>query len=256
MIISRKNPEWFRDADFWQDYAPVIFDSRRWKEVPASVDWIINASLMQLEEPEAPKVLDMCSGPGRYSLEFARRGCTVTAVDITKPYLDAGRESARAENLEIEFIEGDAREWTRPESFDLAVNLYNSFGYFSTPEEDEAMLRCLYRSLKPGGILVMELLGKEIAARDFSEGEWFEQDGRLILTEFTVIGDWEAMKNRWVIIEDNRIMDTSWTQRLYSASELKKILHDTGFKTVRVFGSLEGHDYKQDAKNLVILASV
>ncbi|HOX91722.1 MAG TPA: class I SAM-dependent methyltransferase, partial [Spirochaetales bacterium] len=200
--------------------------------------------------------LDMCCGPGRHSLEFSRRGCPVVGVDITQPYLEAARDSAAYEGLNASFEHGDARSWVRPTAFNLAVNLFTSFGYFDSPEEDLAMLSCMRTSLKPGGVLVMDLVGKETAAANFIEGEWFERDGKLVLTEFSVVGAWEGLKNRWIIVDGDKKTDRSWVQRLYSASELRRALIAAGFSRVDIYGSLSGIAYDHNAHSLVAVARV
>lgn len=46
-----------------------------------------------------------------------------------------------------------------------AINLFTSFGYFEDPAEDLRVAKNLHESLKPGGKLVMEMMGKEVLAR-------------------------------------------------------------------------------------------
>jgi len=244
-------PGWFGDDGFWTDYAPLLFGGERWAEAPAVVDAVLALSGA---EPGSP-VLDMCCGPGRHALEFASRGHPVVGVDITEPYLEAARDSAEAMGLTAEFVRGDARSWCRPGAFSLAVNLYTSFGYFDSKAEDEAMLARLAASLAPGGALVMEMVGKETAARDFNDGEWFERDGRLVLTEFTVVGAWEGLRNRWVFVDaDGRRVDRSWVQRLYSATELRDSLLRSGFSSAEAYGSWAGAPYDQSAERLIAVA--
>ncbi len=250
MAESENRTEWFSDDEFWTQYAPLMFNSERWAEVPAVVEGII--SLTGVKPGSA--VLDSCCGPGRHGLEFARRGYKLTGVDITKAYLDAFSASAAGEALSVELIHEDVRKFVRPDAFSLALNLFTSFGYFETRAEDEAYLRQLYISLKPGAALVMDMVGKETAARDFIEGEWFEREGKLILTEFTVVGTWEGLRNRWVIVDGKRRIDRSWVQRLYSAHELAEALKLVGFSNIRLFGSMDGANYDNNAKSLVAIA--
>jgi len=250
--LADQNADWFADETFWTDYAPVLFGGERWAEVPAVLDSILKLS----GTAPGSRVLDMCCGPGRHALELAKRGYRVTGVDITAPYIEAARESAHAMELPAEFILADAREWSRPADFSLALNLFTSFGYFETRAEDVLMLQRIYQSLKPGGTLAMELLGKEIAARDFIEGEWFERDGRYILTEFSVVGAWEGLRNRWVIMDGKQRVDRVWVQRLYSATELRAALMEAGFASVDLFGSWAGTPYNESAEHLVALARV
>jgi len=248
---SGQEPGWFAEEGFWEDYASLLFGSERWAEAPAVV-----ASILALAgTPPGSPVLDLCCGPGRHALEFAVRGHPVVGVDITEPYLAAARDSAAALGLaNAEFLRGDARAWSRPQAFGLAVNLYTSFGYFDTPEEDRRMLARAYESLAPGGALVMEMAGKETTVRDFTEGEWFERDDRLILTRFEVVGAWEALRHRWIILDGARRIDRSWVQRLYSATELTTALESVGFTSVSVHGSYDGSPYDHSAERLVAVA--
>jgi len=248
------NGSWYEDEAFWTAYASIMFDGPRWAEVPAIVDAIERLAA----PPPGAAVLDACCGPGRHSLELASRGYRVTGVDLTESYLEAARESAAAFGVEVEFLRADIRSFERPAAFDLAINLYTSFGYFEDPADDVAALRRLRASLKPGGSLVLETVGKETAARDFTEGEWFERDGATILTEYSVVGAWEALRNRWVVIRQGpnglEKVDRSFAIRLYSATELRAALLAAGFSAADIFGSLERSPYDQKAGSLVALA--
>ncbi|MBN2875390.1 MAG: class I SAM-dependent methyltransferase [Spirochaetales bacterium] len=250
--MSEDDGGWFADDGFWTDYAPLLFGDERWAEAPAVVDAILRLS----GAPESGTVLDSCCGPGRHALEFAARGYRVTGVDITGPYIEAARESARAMNLAAEFVRADSRSWSRPASFDLAVNLFTSFGYFETKAEDELMLARIRESLKPGGVLVMDLVGKELAARDFTKGERFERDGRLVTTTFEVVGAWEGLRNRWMVQEGERRVDRAWVQRLYAATELRDSLKHAGFSSVSLHGNWSGDPYDASAERLVAVARV
>jgi SAM-dependent methyltransferase len=241
--------EWFEDEEFWTVYAPIMFDEARWAEVPTVVD-----EIERLARP-APgaAVLDACCGPGRHSLELSSRGYRVTGIDITEAYLEAARESARG--LETaRFLHADIRDFDMPETFDLALNLYTSFGYFADPADDAAALRRLRRALKSGGALILETTGKETAARDFTPGESFERGGWQVRTEFEVTGAWEGLRNRWILGRGAESVDRSFVLRLYSGTELRAALLGAGFSKVDILGGLDGSPYDQAAKSLVALA--
>ena len=61
------------------------------------------------------------------------------------------------------------RKFKRPDSFDLALNMFTSFGYFENPADDAQVLRNIHGSLQPGGSLVLETIGKEVLGRIFQE---------------------------------------------------------------------------------------
>jgi SAM-dependent methyltransferase len=250
---------WFEDEEFWKSYASLMFDERRWAETPAVVDGILRLAGLPLRlgrpgKGPRSRVLDTCCGVGRHSIEFASRGFAVTGIDITTAYLDAARESATGLRNAPDFERADVRTFLRPRSFGLAVNLFRSFGYFDTPEEDLAALRNIAASLAPGGAFVLETLGKELAARDFMEGEWFERDGCTVLTEYGVEGDWEGLRHRWILLREGERIDRAFVLRLYSAREIKEALLASGFASVEVFGSFDASPYDDRAETMVALA--
>jgi SAM-dependent methyltransferase len=248
--------EWFEDEGFWAAYAPIMFDEARWAEVPAVVDAI---ELLAGPAPGA-EVLDACCGPGRHSLELASRGYRVTGIDITRSYLEAARESAAAGGSggsapdNPRFLRADIREYRADRAFDLALNLYTSFGYFADPADDLAALRGLRAALRPGGALILETAGKETAARDFTPGESFERAGWGVRTEFSVVGAWEGLRNRWILERGDEVVDYAFTLRLYSGTEMAAILRAAGFSETRIMGGMDGSPYDQSAASLVALA--
>jgi SAM-dependent methyltransferase len=211
-------------------------------------------SQKNLQVQQAPRVLDLCCGMGRISSELARRGFAVTGVDITSAFLEAARDDAVYENLDIEYIEADARSFRRPGFFDTAVNLYISFGYFDDPADDLLVARNVYESLKDGGSFIVETLGKEIAVRDFIGGEWFERAGFTVLTEYEALDSWGVLKNRWILIRDGKRMEKVFTQRLYAATELRALLLEAGFSTVELYGDWDEAPYDHRSRVLIAVA--
>ena len=259
--MDRKK-EWFDDDNFWKYYAPVIFDEKHWAEVPDVADAVTRLAGLQLYNENSgsdcgPRVLDLCCGMGRITAELARRGFAATGVDLSRLLLETARDDAAYEQLDIEYIEEDARSFRRPLFFDTAVNLYISFGYFENPAEDLLLVRNVYESLKPGGSFIIETLGKEIAVRDFTPGEWFRKAGYTVLTEYEAADSWGSLKNRWILIPDSDEPQVPWriektfTQRLYAATELRALFFEAGFSTVELYGGWDERPYDQGAEALI-----
>jgi len=245
---------WHEDDALWEALEPILFDEARWKSAPAEVDGAL--ARLGLSPPAA--VLDLCCGVGRHSLELARRGFVVTGVDRTEAYLTAAREQAAAEGLSVEFVRGDMRDFVRPNAFDAAVNLFTSFGYFATEEENARALRNVCASLRPGGGFVLDVIGKEELVRNFLPMSWHHTpDGTLLLEEHTVIDDWTRIANRWILIPADAAQPRrtfSFTHFVYGASDLRALLLDAGFANVAFFGGLEGVPYDDRARRLVAVA--
>ena len=242
---------WFEQDSFWHTFEQFLFPDERFAISPEQCDQFLALT----ETGPGAAVLDLCCGPGRHSLELARRGFKVTGVDRTRAYLRRAGEAAARENLDVEFILEDMHSFCRPASFDLAINLFTSFGYSEDPHDDERVLAHLFESLRPGGALVMELMGKEVIARIFKVSNWSrEQDGTLFLEERSLGGDWERMRNRWTLVRDGQVSEHRFDHRLFSAAELKGLLRAAGFREAAAYGSLSGDPYDQTAKRLVVMA--
>jgi len=241
--------EWFDRDSFWSETYPVLFYPERIEKAKEEITCVVDLSGVKKEA----RVLDLCCGIGRHSLEFARRGYRVTGVDRTKNYLKKASDQAKKEKLDIDFTQSDMRKFVKPNTFDLAVNLFTSFGYFDDPEDDRTVVKNIYKSLKPGGKFVIEMMGKEILARVFSERDWSEGDGFTILEHRRVYDDWSMIESTWTIFEGGKKHVHTFSHRLYSASELKSLLVSCGFSAAIAYGSLSGADYDHTAKRLVVV---
>lgn len=241
---------WHENDDFWEIMAPKLFTEDHWKRAPKEVEKVI--ALLEIEP--AAHVLDLCCGPGRHSLELARKGFAVTAVDRTLKYLHDAENQAKLEKLEIEFIQEDIRSFIRSDTFDAVINLFTSFGYFENLEDDKQVLRNIYASLKSGGKLLIDLIGKEILPRIYHERDWHEKEGTFYLEERKPINGWERIKSRWIMIKGSEKHEFEINHRLYSGTELSWLLSEAGFQSIKLFGSLEGIPYDNTAQRLIAVA--
>jgi SAM-dependent methyltransferase len=246
----RELKSWYQDEHFWKVVEPILFGEKRVANAATEVDQL--TKLLKLQTPA--KVLDLCCGLGRHSLELARRGFDVTGVDRTGVYLRRAQKQANSEGLKIEFVQEDMRQFCRPNSFDLTLNLFTSFGYFESPAEDRRVLVNVHKSLKPGGRLVMDLVGKEIIARVFRERDWREEEGVIWLEQRSISQDWTWMDNRWILLRGDKRDEFRVSHRIYSAAELTGLLKDCGFKKIQIHGNLVGAPYDHLAERLVVIA--
>jgi SAM-dependent methyltransferase len=244
---------WHESDDFWITWAPYLFSSARLQSASAEVERIIQL----LELAPGASVLDFCCGVGRHSLELARRGYAVTGIDRTRAYLERARAQASAEGLNLEFVESDARFFSRPASFTAALNMFTSFGYFEDPADDLKVMQILHTALTGGGRMLIDLNGKEVLARKFGEREWHQhEDGTLGLEERKVRDGWEWIDSRWLLVgAGGKTWEGTISVRLYSAVELRELLHRAGFTATQFYGNLAGAPYDERAERLIALAT-
>jgi SAM-dependent methyltransferase len=249
-MTKRRRKEWFDDDSFWRDFYPFMFTKQRFAETPEQID-----KALKLAEPKGKSALDLCCGPGRCSVALAQRGFTVTGVDKTKYLLDKARSRARAAKVKIEWIYQDMRDFIRPDSFDLVLNMFSSFGYFDDKKEDIAVLENIYASLRSGGVFLIDLKGKECLARILQRTtSEILPNGPKLVQRHEIFDDWTRVRNEWILIHKGRSKSFEFHMTIYSGQELRDRLESVGFSDVTLYGSLDGEEYGSESNRLIAVA--
>ncbi len=190
------------------------------------------------------RVLDLCCGQGRHALELSRRGfVNVSGLDRSRYLVRLARKRASAEGLEVSFREGDARTPKLPaDSFDCVCIMGNSFGYFSSKDDDEKVLRAVGRLLRPAGCLFLDVMDGEWGRNQFEPRSWeWIDEHQFVCRERSLSADGERLVSREVIVHDERgvIADQFYAERLYSVETLTELLEKAGFRNIRSSEPLE-----------------
>lgn len=243
--------DWFESENFWTQYAPIMFDNAHWAEAPTVAQYVKDIAGLG----EGAKILDAGCGLGRISVELAALGLDVTGVDIIQSELDAARESAEAEGVPLTLINHDLRSFQAREQFDCAINLYTSFGYCATIEEDMKILKNIADSVKTDGTFIMECTSRETAIMYFTAGEEFERAGYKVVTHFEVVGAWEGLRSQWTLypLDSKQAIDHTFIQRLYPATFLRDKLIDFGYSKVNIYGDFDKSPYNEHARTMLII---
>ncbi len=135
---------------------PQRYDS--WYETPLgkTSDRLERELIFSMAEVrEGEKVLDAGCGTGIYSIELARMGARVTALDASSDMLDWARAKTGKAGLEIDFIKADGLKIPFPDGhFDLVLSVCM---LCFVKERDAALLE-MRKVLRPGGRIVVALL--------------------------------------------------------------------------------------------------
>jgi D-alanine-D-alanine ligase len=226
------------------------------------VDLVVRAAALEPND----RILDLCCGQGRHSLELARRGFReVTGIDRSRYLIRLARKRAAAEKLSATFQEGDARMFRRRDKpFHCIMLMGNSFGYFEHRRDDEAVLEAVARALMPGGVVFLDVVDGDWMRAGFEprSWEWIDQN-HFVCRERALAKDGERIVSREVITHAERgvIADQFYAERLYSQAQLTGLLEKVGFEAVRCLGSLEtgsgrGQDLGMMAHRLALTARV
>ena len=185
------------------------------------------------------RILDLCCGQGRASLELARRGFSnVEGLDRSRYLIQKARAQSKKENLSVKFREGDARKLPyQADSFDVVIVLGNSFGYFESAREDVRVLKEIFRVLKPWGKLLIDVTDGEYLKRKFQPRSWEWIDKNyFVCRERSLSHDKQRLISREVVthVKKGVIADQFYAERLYTRKSLEDLLRSAGFSDVTV----------------------
>ena len=241
--------EWFKDESFWKETYNFLFPETIFEDSEGQIE-----NVLKLIDKEITSVLDLCCGPGRCSIVLAKKGFSVTGVDLSPFLLDKAKEKSKSQNLNIEWILEDMRRFVRPLSYDLVLNMFTSFGYFDDKSDDLVVLENVFTSLKPGGAFLIDVMGKERLAKIFQPTiSNVLSDGTMVVQHPEIYDDWTHVKNDWTIIKGDCAKTFTFHHTVYSGQELKDLMEQYGFKNIKLYGSLDGSAYDSNAQRLVIV---
>jgi D-alanine-D-alanine ligase len=222
------------------------------RNTAAEVDLLIRSVGLERND----RILDLCCGQGRHSLELARRGFPhVTGLDRSRYLIRLARKRAKQRSLQVSFHEGDARRFRLGDGeFHCVCVLGNSFGYFERPEDDLAVLEAVNRALGSGGSLVMDLMDGDWMRHHFEtrSWEWVDQN-HFVCRERDLAGDGDRLISREVVVHADRgvIADQFYAERLYSKERLEALLKSAEFNNVRFHSLLAPDSHRNQDLGMV-----
>lgn len=102
------------------------------------------------------RFLDLGCGTGSHLLEFAKMGHQVTGIDISPLMVEQAIKKFEENDLKPEIYLEDFRRFNLRKKFDVAISLYNSFGYALTDEDIDGFFKSLNLHLHKNSILFLE----------------------------------------------------------------------------------------------------
>lgn len=184
------------------------------------------------------RVLDLCCGAGRHTVELAAKGFDMVGVDLSMFLLKRALDTATKKKLSIKFVHGDMRKLTFRSIFDAVFNVQTSFGYFDDLTNFK-VLQSIYASLKPGGIFLIETVNRDFIMDDMPLRLFWMGDGCKVLEESNVESLSGVLKvKRSIVLDDNSKPPYEQTMsiRLYSTTEMRQLLSRAGFNVLELVG--------------------
>ncbi len=227
----RHKPWWetlFGD-DFSRAYRPMTE-----KQLAREVDFILSS----LDLPPGSVILDLGCGQGEICVELSRRGYSVVGYDLSVYQLAMAGDNAQTARQKINFLQGDMREMAFEQMFDAVLCWDTTFGYFEEEKNIEVLGR-IRQALKPSGRFLLDVMNRDFAAKEAPYNHWFEGDGCVCMDDMGM--DWITNRlkiKRSIILDDGRSKELQYSVRLYTLSEVGRMLHEAGFRVAAVSGDI------------------
>ncbi|MDY6837234.1 MAG: methyltransferase domain-containing protein [Thermodesulfobacteriota bacterium] len=195
------------------------------------------------------KILDLCGGHGRHSLEFCARGFTgCTLVDYSGYLIHCARTRAGECRYPIKCIQADARDTGLPsDTFDHVLIMGNSLGYIPEATADREILEEGKRVLRPGGWLLVDVTDGQAVRETFSPKAWHEINEDMVVCRDRKL-EGNTLWAREIVVSKQKglIRDRSYAIRLYEDRSIGALFKEAGFSQVKVHTNFCPHKQKGD----------
>jgi SAM-dependent methyltransferase len=239
--------EWYEVA--FDSLYPVIYEHRDFEEAEAVVNNF--AGIFRDKDP----ILDLACGNGRYIEALTMLGHSVYGLDLSHYLL---RMSLERWGHHGKIVQGDMRRVPfREGSVGAVINMFSSFGYFSTDTDNLLVFKEVFRILKQGGVFLFDFINAEkITSSLLSETERLSSDYRIKEKRRTenrgkyLVKDIQATN-----LQTGLVKDCTERLRLYSLDELTIMFESVGFTIDSVFGGYDQNPFTAGVSERVIIVS-
>lgn len=190
------------------------------------------------------KVLDLPCGNGRHAVLLARKGYRVTGVDASRDCIEIARAKHGHRNVAYKRLDVNSAGRIG-QMFDAVISLLSCIGYFATDSENAGALRSLLSVLNTGGRVMLSTANRGFVERLGKNTTVF--DGSKYLIERC--DDYDAatrcLDRRFLVLDKStgRRRSISQRRRIYSKTEMVKLLRSCGVGSIRCFADYTGSPF-------------
>jgi 2-polyprenyl-3-methyl-5-hydroxy-6-metoxy-1,4-benzoquinol methylase len=189
------------------------------------------------------RILDIGCGTGRHDIELAKRGYSVTGIDLSVSQLKRAREKAAEAGVDIKFEQGNARTLKYKDEYDVALILCEGgFALMETDEMNFAILQGIARALKPGGTFILTTLNAFYplthSLEEFMNSNTVDGTDSGHAFDKMTLRDISTFE---VADDDGHTRTLHCNERYYMPSEITWMLKSLHFSKVEIFGCQVGN---------------
>lgn len=230
----------------WFDspYYHILYKDRDYKEAERFIDNLLKS----LKPQKGSKILDIGCGRGRHSVYLHKKGFEVTGIDLSPGNIAYAKQF---EDVTLSFFVHDMRKQFRTEYFDLAVNLFTSFGYFENDIDNEHTVSCAAKAIKESGLFLIDFMNSKKVIDTLVKEEIKEVDKITFRIN-------RKVESGFII----KTIEFNDKGQSYSFEEKVKVLYPkdferyfraSGLKLINLFGDYDLNDFDENKSDRLIM---
>ena len=234
---------WFSNW-FNSKYYHILYNNRDNKEA----EKFINNLVEKLDFKEKSKLIDIACGKGRHARYFNEKGIDVTGIDLSENSINYANNFTTPS---LSFHVHDMRRCFKKNHFDIATNLFTSFGYFEKEEENLIALKAMAKNLKKNGLLIIDFMNTEKVVKNLIS----EEEKYVNKIKFSII---RYMKNNH-IIKEIKITDKKQKYNFQEIvkniqlNDFKKMISKSNLSILYLYGDYELNEFNKKYSDRLIL---
>lgn len=233
--------QWYKNW-FSSPYYYILYSQRN----TAEAEGFINHLVKFLHLPKEARLLDIACGRGRHAIYLNQKGFNVTGIDLSVANIAFARTY---ENEKLHFFVHDMRQLFYQNHFDTALNLFTSFGYSEEEEEHLKTLKSFNRTLKPGGLLILDYFNSCKVVRNIVSDEQRTIDNIDFRIRRLVEGN-RVIKQ--IDFTDGQHYHFRESVRLFTFDDFERLFNQSGFVIDSYFGSYQLNPFDQENADRLI----
>ncbi|MCC5931903.1 MAG: class I SAM-dependent methyltransferase [Cyclobacteriaceae bacterium] len=242
-MLTTKKKEWFGE---WFDspYYHILYKNRDVEEARYFINQLGNYLHFSPED----HILDLACGKGRHSIYLNSKGLKVTGLDLSARNIE---EANRYANENLHFFVHDMRQPWHRSAYDYILNLFTSFGYFDTDQENVMAVAAAAESLKSDGKMVIDFLNPYTVVHN------------LVPEEIKLIEGIEFHIKKWLSDDNYIVKDIQFTDKgsyyhfqekvkAIRKKDFKRYFEQAGLEIEKLSGDYDLNDYIPDESDRMI----
>lgn len=228
--------EWF-ESWFDTPYYHILYSNRDYTEA----ENFITQLTAELQLPKNSEIIDLACGKGRHSVFLNKSGYKVLGLDLSKKSIEHNRQF---ENENLQFAVHDMRNTVAHSQVDAVFNLFTSFGYFDSEDDDRKVFKSVSDVLKTGGFFVLDYLNENYVRNKMIPEAEIQRGG----IDFKIS---KKINNQHIVKEikfsaDGQDFNFFEKVKLHTPDSIQKYAEDNGFERIKIWGDYQLNDFNAE----------